>query len=396
MGQMKAQALRWGAELLTEDVTEVDFSQHPFVIRSDEREVKAHTVVIATGATAKRLGLPSEQMFWNRGISACAICDGATPIFRNAELAVIGGGDSAAEEAVYLTKYGAHVHLLVRKGEMRASKAMQDRVRNNPKITVHWQTQALDVVGDEEHMQGIKVRHGDTGAESLLPVRGLFYAIGHSPNTSLFTGKIDLDSTSYIVTQPGSVETSVDGVYAAGDVQDHEFRQAITAAGTGCMAAMLAERWLSSHGLAQEFHQATAAEMAAEEPNDKAEPATGPEQAAEFNVAQTRHEGGYALRKLYHESDRLIVVKYAAPTCSPCHILKPILSKVIDEFDGQVYYVEIDIEADPNIAESAGVIGTPTIQLFKDKALVAQIQGIKQKSQYRQTIQGHLAGVSVG
>ncbi|NJR62587.1 MAG: thioredoxin-disulfide reductase [Cyanobacteria bacterium CRU_2_1] len=385
MDRMKAQALRWGAELVTEDVTFVDFSQRPFVIRSEEREVRAHSVVIATGATAKRLGLPCEHDFWSRGISACAICDGATPIFRSAELAVIGGGDSAAEEAVYLTKYGSHVHLLVRGDKMRASKAMQDRVLSNPKITVHWNTETLDVFGEEGRMTGVKVKNTQTQEESDLHVKGLFYAIGHTPNTALFTGQIELDDVGYVVTK-NHVETSVKGVFAAGDVQDHEFRQAITAAGTGCMAAMLAERWLSVNGLAQEFHQAEEAEKPADSVHHKTEE----EQVAEFDLARTRHEGGYALRKLYHESDRLIMVKYASPTCGPCHTLKPILSKIVDEFDGHIHYIEIDIEDDPEIAESAGVTGTPTVQFFKDKALVTELKGVKPKSQYRQTIQGYL------
>lgn len=388
MDQMKAQAIRWGAELVTEDVTSVDFSQRPFVIRSEEREVRAHSIVIATGATARRLSLPCENQFWSRGISACAICDGATPIFRSAELAVVGGGDSAAEEAVYLTKYGSHVHLLVRGEKMRASKAMQDRVLSNPKITVHWNTETLDVFGEEDHMKGVKIRNAQTGEEDELHVRGLFYAIGHTPNTSLFKGQLELDDVGYVVTKPGSVETSIEGVYAAGDVQDHEFRQAITAAGTGCMAAMLAERWLSVNGLVQEFHQTEASEKPAAEAAHKK---TEDEQAAEFDVARTRHEGGYALRKLYHDSDRLIVVKYASPTCGPCHTLKPILSKVVDEFDGQIHYVEIDIEADPEIAESAGVTGTPTVQFFKDKALVEQLKGMKQKSQYREVMQKYVS-----
>lgn len=393
MDQMKAQAVRWGAELVTEDVTSVDFSQRPFTIRSEDREVRAHSVIIATGATAKRLGLPLEHQFWSRGISACAICDGATPIFRQAELAVIGGGDSAAEEAVYLTKYGSHVHLLVRSDKMRASKAMQDRVLKNEKITVHWNTAVLDVFGEADHMKGIKIQNTETGEEGELHVRGLFYAIGHTPNTSLFQGQIELDDVGYVVTKPGSVETSVEGVYAAGDVQDHEFRQAITAAGTGCMAAMLAERWLSAHGLVEEFHQTDDPEAPEEEPALPTK--TEAELAAEFDVAQTRHEGGYALRKLYHDSDRLIIVKYASPTCGPCHTLKPILGRVIDEFDGQVHYVEIDIEQDPEIAESAGVTGTPTVQFFKDKDLVAEFKGIKPKSQYREMIQTQLGAVPV-
>jgi thioredoxin reductase (NADPH) len=386
MDQMKEQALRWGAELFTEDVTSVDFSQRPFIIRSDEREVRAHSVIIATGATAKRLGLPCEPEFWSRGISACAICDGATPIFRNVDLAVIGGGDSAAEEAVYLTKYGSHVHMLVRGDRMRASKAMQDRVLKNPKITVHWHTEAVDVFGETDRMTGVKIRNTQTGEESNLPAKGLFYAIGHTPNTSLFQGQIELDEVGYIVTR-NHVETSVEGVYAAGDVQDHEFRQAITAAGTGCMAAMLAERWLSSNNLLQEFHQTEASER----PEAEHHPKTEDEQAAEFDITHTHHVGGYALRKLYHESDRLILVKYASPTCGPCHTLKPILKKVVDEFDGQIHYVEIDITEDPEIAESAGVVGTPTIQFFKNKELVTELKGVKPKSQYRQTIQEHLA-----
>ncbi len=381
MDRMKAQAIRWGAELVTEDVTEVDFSQRPFVIRSEEREVRAHSVIIATGATAKRLGLPCEHEFWSRGISACAICDGATPIFRQAELAVIGGGDSAAEEAVYLTKYGSHVHLLIRGEQMRASKAMQDRVLINPKITIHRNTEAIDIFGDETHMNGIKIRNTQTGKEDSLHVKGLFYAIGHTPNTSLFRGQIELDDVGYIVTR-NDVETNIEGVYACGDVQDHEYRQAITAAGSGCQAAMLAERWLSVNGLAQEFHQPEEEEKAVEAPHHKTEA----EEAAEFDVARTHHEGGYALRKLYHESDRLIMVKYASPTCGPCHTLKPILSKIVDEFEGQIHYVEIDIEQDPDIAESAGVVGTPTVQFFRDKALVAELKGVKPKSQYRETI----------
>lgn len=386
MTQMKAQAERWGAELVTEDVIEVDLSQRPFYIKSETREVRAHSVVIATGATAKRLGLPGETNFWSRGISACAICDGATPLFRGAPLVVIGGGDTAAEEAIYLTKYGDHVNLLVRTDKMRASKAMQDRVFSNPRITVHWNTEAVDVVGNEQHMTGVVVKNRSTGEETLIEARGLFYAIGHTPNTSLFQGQLELDEVGYIVTKPGSVETSVEGVFAAGDVQDHEFRQAITAAGTGCMAAMLAERWLSANGLAQEF-QNTQTELPNEEETVHVGESAVP---GEFDLSLTRHEGGFALRKLYHESDRLIMVKYVSPNCGPCHTLKPILDKVVDEFDGKIHFVEIDIDKDPEIAESAGIVGTPTIQFFKNKDKVAEVKGVKQKSQYREMINSYL------
>lgn len=361
-----------------------------FTVRSDERKIKTHSIIIATGATAKRLGLPSETQFWSQGISACAICDGATPIFRNEELAVIGGGDSAAEEAVYLTKYGSHVHLLVRKEEMRASKAMQDRVINNPKVTVHWNTDAIDVFGTQGRIKGLKIRNNKTGEESELAVSGLFYAIGHTPNTSLFKGQLELDSVGYIVVKPGTVETSVEGVYAAGDVQDHEYRQAISAAGTGCMAALTAERWLSSNNLLQEYHQ----KSEAEQPKHQEEPETVADTEETFDINATRFVGGFALRKLFHESDRLIVVKYVSPTCGPCKTLKPILNKVVDEYDGKIHFVEIDIEADPEIAKSAQVIGTPTIQFFKDKELLHELKGVKQKSEFRQVIDSHL-GVSV-
>lgn len=387
MDRMKAQAVRWGAQLYTEDVISVDLSQRPFTVRSEDREIKTHTIVIATGATAKRLGLPSEHVFWSHGISACAICDGATPIFKGVDLAVIGAGDTAAEESIYLTKYGSHVHMLVRRDQMRASKAMQDRVLSNPKITVHWNTEALDILGEAGgKMDGVRIRNIETDAESDLLVKGLFYAIGHTPNTQLFQGQLELDEIGYIATKHGSVETSVEGVYAVGDVQDHEFRQAITAAGSGCMGAMLAERWLSVNGLTQEFHQA----QESEQPTAAPEAQKVRKTSENFDIKDTRHEGGYALRKLFHDSDRLIVVKYASPSCGPCHSLKPILSKVVDEFDGKIHYVEIDIEEDPEIAENAGVMGTPTIQYFKDKDLVAELKGVKPKSQYRELIASNL------
>ncbi len=386
MDKMKAQAERWGAELYTEDVISVDLSQRPFTVRSSEREFKTNSIVIATGATAKRLGLPSEQEFWSRGISACAICDGATPIFHSAELAVIGAGDSAAEEAIYLTKYGDTVNLLVRSDTMRASKAMQDRVLNNPKIKVHWNTEAVDIFGDENHMQGIKVRNNQTGEESELQAKGLFYAIGHTPNTSLFKEQLELDDVGYVVTKGNSVETSVEGVYAVGDVQDHEFRQAITAAGSGCMGAMLAERWLSAEGLLQEFSQKP-------ENNDlkpQEEEKTAADTEDDFDINNTRHIGGYALRKIFHEGDRPLMVKYISPGCGPCHTLKPILNKVVDEFDGKIHFVEIDIDKDREIAEQANVTGTPTVQIFKHKELLQELKGVKQKSQYRQLLESTL------
>jgi thioredoxin reductase (NADPH) len=264
---------------------------------------------------------------------------------------------------------------------------MQDRVLANSKITVHWNTEILDVFGEADHMKGVKLKNRQTEEEMDLHVKGLFYAIGHTPNTALFKGQIELDEVGYVATKPGSVETNVEGVFAAGDVQDHEYRQAITAAGTGCMSAMLAERYLSAHGLIQEFHQTKEAETHAAQ---AAEKKTEDQQATEFDPTATRHMGSFALRKLYHESDRPILVLYSSPQCGPCHTLKPMLSKVIDEYDGKVHYVNIDIEQDPDIAESAGIVGTPTVQIFKQKAKVGELKGVKQKSQYREVIETHL------
>ncbi|MEM8778325.1 MAG: thioredoxin-disulfide reductase [Cyanobacteria bacterium P01_G01_bin.49] len=386
MAQMKAQAKRWGTECYTEDVTEVDLSQRPFIVRSQQREVKTHSLIIAAGATAKRLGLPQEARFWSQGISACAICDGAAPLFRDQALAVVGGGDCAAQEAVYLTKYGSQVHLLVRRHQMRASKTLQQRVFHHPKIVIHWNTEVQEIFGHNNQMEGIKIKNNQTRIKTKLKVKGLFYAIGHLPNTELFRGQLALDKMGYIKVKPGTVQTSIAGVYAAGDVQDHEYRQAVTAAGTGCMAALSAERWLSQKNLIQEYQQTETVQTAKKEP--KSQIIAGTDTA--FNIHHTRQAGGYALRKLFHESDRLIMVKYIAPTCGPCSILKPILDKVVDEYEDKIHFVEIDIDADPDIAKTAQVTGTPTVQIFKDQELLEQVIGIKQKSVYRRVINKYL------
>jgi thioredoxin reductase (NADPH) len=383
MERMKAQTLRWGAECYTEDVIAVDLRQRPFSIESIDRKIKAHSVIIATGATAKRLRLPSEEIYWNNGISACAICDGATPIFKNEELAVIGGGDSAAEEAIYLTKYGSHVNLLVRRDVMRASKTMQDRVLSNPKITVHWNSEPIDVFGENNRLTGIKIKNIQTGEIAEIPVKGLFYAIGHAPNTSLFQGQLELDEVGYIIVKAGTTATNIEGVYAAGDVQDHEYRQAISAAGTGCMAALSAERWLSENDLIQEYHQEESVSRPTETKTE-IKTAINPENS--FDINNTRHYGGYALRKLFHQSERVLVVKYVSPTCGPCHTLKPILNKVVDEFAERIHFVEIDIEADPEIAKMGQVMGTPTVQFFREKELLKEMKGIKQRSEYATAI----------
>lgn len=248
MDRMREQSIHCGARVETETVASVDLSKRPFKVVTDSGEFLARTLILATGATAKRLQLPGEDRLWQRGISACAVCDGALPLFRNKPLVVIGGGDTACEEATYLTKFGSTVHLLVRRDVLRASKAMQDRIKANPKIVFHWYTEAVEVVG-EKVVSGVKVRNNQTGAMEVIEAAGLFYAIGHEPNTTFLEGQLDVDETGYVKTVPGTSRTSVVGVFAAGDVQDKVYRQAVTAAGSGCMAALEVERFLSEEGV---------------------------------------------------------------------------------------------------------------------------------------------------
>ncbi|XP_019177393.1 PREDICTED: thioredoxin reductase NTRB-like [Ipomoea nil] len=251
MDRCRAQSERFGTEIFTETVSKVDFSARPFKVFSDARIALADSVIVATGAVAKRLEFPGsgsgENGFWNRGISACAVCDGAAPIFRNKPLAVIGGGDSAMEEATFLTKYGSKVYIIHRRDEFRASKIMQNRALNNPKIEVLWNSVVVEAFG-EKILGGLKVKNVLTGNVSDLKVSGLFFAIGHEPATKFLNGQLELDSDGYILTNPGTTITSVKGVFAAGDVQDKKYRQAVTAAGSGCMAALDAEHYLQEIG----------------------------------------------------------------------------------------------------------------------------------------------------
>jgi thioredoxin reductase (NADPH) len=249
MIRMRQQAIECGTEIVTETVSSVDLSVKPFTVKSDRTEVKANSIIIATGAIAKRMHVPLEDTYWQKGISAWAVCDGALPIFRNNPLAVIGGGDTACEEALHLAKFGSKIYLLHRRDELRASKAMQKRVFENDKIEILWDTILLDVTGNDTLLTGIKTQNVKTHKEHILEVSGLFYAIGHTPNTSFLDNQIELNDQGYIITKPGTSKTVIEGVFAAGDVQDHVYRQAITSAGTGCMAALDAENYLGENGL---------------------------------------------------------------------------------------------------------------------------------------------------
>ena len=244
---MRKQAERFGTRFITRNVTKVDFSERPFKVWIGEKLYLAKSIIISTGARAKFLGLPSEKKYVNRGVSACATCDGA--FFRDQEIAIVGGGDTAMEEAQFLTRFASKVYLIHRRNHFRSSKIMADRVMKNSKIEVIWNSEVSEVLGNEKEMTGLVLKNVSDGKTKELKVSGLFLAIGHKPNTDLFKGVLDMNETGYLVTQPNSTYTNISGVFAAGDVQDHIYRQAITAAGTGCMAAIDAERWLEAHSV---------------------------------------------------------------------------------------------------------------------------------------------------
>jgi thioredoxin reductase (NADPH) len=243
MIKFRDQAMRFGAEFLTEKVTAVDFSERPFKLSVRDRNFTADAVIVSTGAQSLMLGLEAESRLLGYGLSTCATCDGF--FFRNQEIAVAGGGDSAVEEATFLTKFASKVTLIHRRDTLRASKIMQERAFNNPKIEFMWNSVVEDLVGDTK-LEGAVVRNVLTDEVTTLPVTGLFVAIGHRPNTDLFKGVLDMEDSGYLITKPGTSLTNVPGVFACGDVQDHTYRQAVTAAGSGCMAAIDCERWLEA------------------------------------------------------------------------------------------------------------------------------------------------------
>ncbi|MCX8020521.1 MAG: thioredoxin-disulfide reductase [Chitinophagaceae bacterium] len=247
MIDFEKQARRMGADIRDGMATKVDFSSEHFKVEIDEEKwIAADAVIIATGASAKWLGLESEQRLNGHGVSACAVCDGF--FFRGKEVAVVGGGDTAAEEALYLSKLCTRVHMLVRRDKMRASMIMQERVKNTPNIMIYWNTETEEILGDNK-VTGVRYRNNKTGETGEISVSGFFVAIGHQPNSAIFKGWLDMDESGYIKTVPGTTKTSREGVFAAGDVQDKVYRQAVTAAGSGCMAALDAERYLSAKGL---------------------------------------------------------------------------------------------------------------------------------------------------
>lgn len=247
MIQFEKQAQRMGADLRYGMATKVDFSGQPYKVWiDDEKLIETDAVIIATGASAKWLNIESEQRLNGYGVSACAVCDGF--FFRGKEVAIVGAGDTAAEEALYLSKLASNVHMLIRRNEMRASKVMQERVKKTENIKVYWNTETDEVLG-EKMVEGVRIKNRASGETKDIPIKGFFVAIGHTPNSEIFKGWLNMDESGYIITQPGTAKTNIEGVFAAGDVQDKIYRQAVTAAGSGCMAALDAERYLSEKGL---------------------------------------------------------------------------------------------------------------------------------------------------
>jgi len=255
MQLFRVQAERFGTKIIQEEVSEVNFSHRPFIVKTAKQQVEAESVIVSTGATAIWLGIPGEKEYQGHGVSACATCDGF--FFKGKDIVVVGGGDAAMEEANFLTKFANKVTVMVRKDVLRASRIMQERAKKNPKISFMWNTEVEEVVGDGQpggagsgsagKMTGLKIKNNQSGKTAEFGSQGLFVAIGHKPNTELFVGKLELDQKGYVVTKSGSTATNIEGVFAAGDLADHKYRQAVTAAGTGCMAALDAERWLTAN-----------------------------------------------------------------------------------------------------------------------------------------------------
>lgn len=247
MEHFKSQAKRFGTRFLQEDVVSVDLSKRPYTVEGSSTQLKAYSIIIATGATAKRLDIPGTRdgELWQRGVSACAVCDGAAPLFRNKELFVVGGGDSAMEEALFLTRYASKVHVVHRRDVFRASKIMSERVKNHPKINIFWDSVVVEVRG-KNVVESVVIQNVKNGTTEERTAGGLFFAVGHEPNTKFLNNQLDTNEVGYLLVSPGATSTKFPGVYAAGDVQDHVYRQAITAAGSGCMAAIEAERELAA------------------------------------------------------------------------------------------------------------------------------------------------------
>eukprot|EP01133_Synstelium_polycarpum_P020592 gene20592-24730_t len=359
MEQMREQALRFDTDIRTEDVEEIDLSGPIKTVVANGETYAAHAIILAMGAAARYLGIPGEERLLGRGVSACATCDGF--FFRDQDIVVVGGGDSAMEEATFLTRFARSVTLVHRREEFRASRIMLERAKANEKIRFLTNAEPVEVLG-ENSVTGLVVRDTVTGETSTLEITGMFVAIGHDPRSELVKGQVDLDDAGYVRVAPGSTATSVDGVFAAGDLVDHTYRQAITAAGTGCSAAIDAERWLADRG------DITANTL----------DAAG--HTVDVVVSNTVTITDDSFKQDVLGSDKPVLVDFWATWCGPCKMVAPVLEEIAGENSEKLTVAKLDIDANPAAARDFQVMSIPTMILFKDGKPIKTIVGAKGKA----------------
>ena len=367
MDSMRKQAERFGAELVADDVIEVNLKATPKVVKTHSETYQAHSVIVATGSRYRELDAEGEKRLSGHGVSWCATCDGF--FFRELDIAVIGGGDSAMEEATFLTRFAKSVTVVHRRDQLRASKIMQDRAFANPKITFRWDSEVAEVLG-EGKVTGLRLRNTRTGAEDVVPVNGVFVAIGHDPRSELFAGQLAMDSEGYLIVDHPSTSTGVDGVFACGDVVDHTYRQAVTAAGTGCAAAIDAERWLAD----QADHGVLTLPPA---PSAQTQPDTA-EGAPTVGATKVVTDANFDTEVV--KNAKPVIVNYWAEWCGPCRQVAPVLEEIAKEHGDKVDVVKLNIEENPQTAQKYGIMLIPTLNVFSGGEVVKQVVGAKSKS----------------